>query len=113
MFSCNAVLDAISEPNTMNPPRPKTLILTDNITKYYCTRKTHASSLTGKILNKIFCILLMNQHLGLHSAYLLGRENQVDDKISCLTKDNLESVKYFLQPYPLLPPIFAITHHHI
>ena len=61
-----------------------------------------ASSLTGKILNRLFCNLLMNQHLGLDNTYLPGWENQVVEKISLLTKDNLTAMKYLLQDHPLL-----------
>ena len=95
VFSCNAVLDAISSPDTLRLPHHKTRIRTDNTTSDYWTRKIDMSSLTGKSLNMLFCILLMNQQLGLDSAYLLGRVNQFADATSCL-KHNLASVKSLL-----------------
>ena len=80
MFSCNAVLDAINVPIRTHTHRRKTLILADNITAHSWIRKMDTSSLTGKNLNSLFSSLLMNQKLGLDSAYLPGRENQVANK---------------------------------
>ena len=44
----------------------------------------------------------MEQILGMCITYLLGKENQVADVTSRLTKDDLTSVKSLLQAYPLL-----------
>ena len=73
MFSHNAALDAIGEPNTKYQTHYKTLIRLYNATADYWTRNVSASSLTGKILGRLFFSLLMNQRLGLDSAYLPGR----------------------------------------
>ena len=68
MFSYNAVLDAISEPNTKHLPHVKTLFRADKNTSDSWTSKMSTSSITGKILNRLFWSLLMNQQLGLDSA---------------------------------------------
>ena len=92
----------INDPGTPYPSHPKIVIGLDKTTADFLTRKIATSSLTGKSVSRLFCSLLTNQQLDLDSAYLPGRENQVADTISNLTKDDLTSVKYLLRAYPLL-----------
>ena len=95
-FSCNSILEAISEPHTQHPPQPKSIIRIENTTADSLTRNIATSSLTGKNLKILFWRLLTNQLLGLDSAHLPGRDKQVAGKISYLSKDNLTSTNSLL-----------------
>ena len=72
--------------------------------------KIVTTSPTGKSLNRILCILLMNQQLGLSRAHLPGRENQVADKTLHLSKDNLTRMNYLLHVFLFQLLIVANTY---
>ena len=101
ILSYNAVLDALDLLKVNPPPHPKALIKCDNTTADTWTRKIATSSATGKRLNRLFCSLLINQSLGIDSAFLPGRENIVADNISRL-KRSLTSLNALLQKHPFL-----------
>ena len=44
----------------------------------------------------------MSKSLELDRTYLLGRENQVTDKISCTSRANLMNANYLSRVYPFL-----------
>ena len=93
IISYNAVLDTIELLGcAINVSYPKTLILADNRSAGFWTKKSASSSIIRKRLCRILYRLLMNQVLGLDSGYIRVNNNDCADAISRLDKDNLTSI---------------------
>ncbi|KAL7529165.1 hypothetical protein ACHAXR_005018 [Thalassiosira sp. AJA248-18] len=99
-----AALTAI-ETDGCDDPYPVLLNMADNMSSVRWTNHGCKSSLSGRALARLFCMLLVNSRLGINAKWLSTKANFIADDISRINKsDNKTSFNFaeLKQRYPQL-----------
>lgn len=85
-------------------PFPLALLFADNVSAEIWALKGCKNSLAGRALGRLLCTLLINNPLGLCTARIGTKENEIADKISRLKseKDSLSFFYHLVQSHPQL-----------
>ena len=85
-------------------PFPLALLFADNVSAEIWALKGCKSSLLGRALGRLLCALLINNPLGLSTARIGTKENEIADQISRLKseKDSLSFFCTLVQSHPQL-----------
>ena len=81
---------------------PTVLLLADNKTAEAWTRKGCKNSMAGRALGRLQCALMMNNPVGIDTAYINTKDNTIPDYISRVKKESniLLAAPKLLQTFP-------------